>query len=169
MKKVFVIAFFISSSNNVFAQTQSGRQYNGLIEFGHIHVSNDVPLSSESASRLRVIGIKHFEAFSVGAGFGLDGYRLFDYNTAPLFIDIRYYKLGNRFVPYLDMGKAIRLSKEFQQGFFLNSGITFQLTSKNWLHGSFGYNLQKIKNIRNTGIGTTQSSVNFGLVFSLWN
>lgn len=147
------------------SQTQPDRNLGVLIEAGSL-VRSNVPDYVTNGRRLRFIGLKHFSDFSVGVGFGLDGY--YANNTAPLFLDFRYYKL-KRIVPFLTVGNAMNLGPEFDHGLMWNSGVMINpLPNKPWLKTAFGYNYQKVQP-KFLDRNAVHRTVSVSLIFSLWN
>tara|TARA_R110002095_G_scaffold206391_2_gene190473 strand:+ start:1744 stop:2286 length:543 start_codon:yes stop_codon:yes gene_type:complete len=66
--------------------------------------------------------------WSLGAGIGLDGYHNPNFNTAPLFIDIRGYFVDgkNTSFAFLDLGTLLKLSNEFEKGYMLETGVGYK-------------------------------------------
>lgn len=113
------------------------------------------------------------DQFSVGLGFGLDGYHEFTANTAPLFLDARYYftHQPQSFFVFLNSGYAIPLSENFETGYMgaivLGKRIS---TRKLILLPGIGVNVQQLRNIEYYSNGTedfnlTTISFNLGLMF----
>ncbi|MEQ9232014.1 MAG: hypothetical protein RIF46_15125 [Cyclobacteriaceae bacterium] len=158
---LFLSALYFSCD----AQPQPDRKLGVLIEAGPLLVSGE-PDYVPNARRLRVIVLKHFNGFSLGTGFGLDGY--YANNTAPLFLDFRYYEI-DKFVPFLNVGNAMRLGPEFDSGLIINAGaMTNIIPNKKWLKASLGYNYQRVSD-RFLDKKVGKSAVSIGLIFSLFN
>jgi hypothetical protein len=66
--------------------------------------------------------------FSVGIGFGLDGYHEPTFNTAPLFIDARFYFQNRRNTPmlFVDYGTLVKLGEEFEKGTMVEAGAGYK-------------------------------------------
>ena len=162
-----VILLIVAPLLKVLGQNSDQRTLGALIEYGHLRSTSNSIYVSPGAGRLRVIILKNLEDFSLGAGFGLDGYSY--YNTAPLFLDIRLSKY-DKFTPFICLGNAMKLGPLFESGPMINAGITTNLIPrKEWLKGSISYNYQKLNKVTFNEVDVNQSSVAFGLVFSPWN
>jgi len=121
------------------------------------------------AVRLRTIfGYFITPKISAGVGFGLDGYHdPFDYNTAPLFLDVRGYLKDEPKTPFvfLNLGKSLAISEIHETGFFASIGVGYQ---RRRLVGSIGYNLQKIDN-PSGNLSFNAIAFNLGLIFWAWH
>lgn len=113
--------------------------------------------------------------FSLGLGFGLDGYHNETFNTAPLFADGRYYfsQSPKSFFIFSNIGYAVPLNKIFEQGFMGGIAIGKKIPrSKLIIAPSIGLNIQHFKDITyftSTGIessiGVMSVQFNVGLLF----
>lgn len=159
--KIFVTLLFVIFNWTVLAQSK--KSIGILIDFGHHFVISDNSLGSTTANSLHLIARKSVDGQSVGLGFGLDGYRDFDYNTAPFFIDLR---TGTDKIEYfVEFGYALKLGLEFEEGLMFSGGINYGLI-QNWLRLSLAYNSQKIVNIGNSSFDTTNNSLKIGIVLN---
>lgn len=66
--------------------------------------------------------------FSVGLGIGLDGYHYPNYNTLPLFIDLRGYFVDgkNSAFAFLDVGTVFKVSDSYRKGRMLEVGVGYK-------------------------------------------
>jgi hypothetical protein len=92
--------------------------------------------------------------FSLGAGFGAEGFQIKDgdfYNTFQLFGDARYYlkNQDNTWYAYTNLGSAVEIDSGFQKGklFGLGIGSKFMVGWKTAMVASIGYQEQEIKTI----------------------
>ena len=67
--------------------------------------------------------------FSLGVGFGLDGYHNPDINTMPLFLDVRAYLNNNYDSPFiaLDLGTLVKIEPELRQGRTFQASAGYKL------------------------------------------
>jgi hypothetical protein len=90
---------------------------------------NNLSTEDSRAYSLQTIGGYFLNPnFSVGIGIGLDGYHEPDYNTLPLFIDLRGYFVNNKnsAFAFLDVGTVIKASDSFREGRMLEIGIGYK-------------------------------------------
>ena len=78
---------------------QNNPSFDGFLEIGRLSLLDDQYTGQSWAGRARVVGAKIVGDYSIGIGFGLDGY---GYNTSPLFFDFRYLGMNN-LIPFLDI------------------------------------------------------------------
>lgn len=132
--------------------------------FGKINFK-DVNLKIQNESsyfRLRTqFGYFFSEKLSLGIGMGLDGYHDYTFNTAPLFVDARYYfsPQPQTFFVFTNLGYAIPLASNFEQG--IMGGISFGRkisTRKLILLPSIGVNVQQLQNIGYYAFSQSQAS-----------
>jgi hypothetical protein len=101
--------------------------------------------------RLRTqFGYSFNDKFSFGIGFGLDGYHDYTFNTAPLFLDTRYYFKSRPRTLFIfsNLGYSIRMSSNFEQGFMGGFSIGQRRPLKRIaLLPSIGINVQQIQGV----------------------
>lgn len=88
--------------------------------------------------------------FSVGLGIGLDGYHNYTFNTAPLFVDVRYYfnSQPQTFFIFSNLGYALPLANNFEQGLMGGISIGRKMSSRKLLLlPSIGVNIQQLKDV----------------------
>lgn len=96
----------------------------------------------------------------------MDGY--YADNTAPLFLDFRYYGL-EYVAPFLTIGNSMQLGAEFEHGLMVNAGLMANVIPKrDWLKLALGYNYQRVGNDF-LHERMTLSGISVGIIFSLWN
>jgi len=97
---------------------------------------------------------------SLGLGFGLDGYHDYTFNTAPLFVDTRFYfkTQPQTFFVFSNIGYAIPLAGNFEKGFI--GGVSFgrKISMRRViLLPSIGINLQRLNDIGYYSFGQNQA------------
>jgi len=104
-------------------------------------------------------------SFSLGLGIGLDGHHNPNYNTLPIFLDIRAYfsEEGNSVYSYLDIGPTIRLGKDnsqFRKGVLFNLGIgyKFNFFNNTFLVSDIFYS-HKTVSMTSEGIGKSDNTI----------
>jgi len=121
--------------------------------------------------RLRTIfGYFLSDKFSLGLGFGLEGYHSPTYNLAPLILDARYYLKGNEKGLFFNAnsGYSLKFSDSFEKGFInsINTGYKIIIRNKIHLLPSIGIDFHQIKNDEFTFItpqGVESKNVSFWL------
>lgn len=170
--------------SSVFGQTakQKKSKFYNITEVGYGHGIGKINLKKSNQKinndgysvRLRTqFGYFLNDQFSCGLGFGLDGYHNFTANTAPLFLDVRYYTNPNpqSFFIFSNLGYSIPLSDNFEQGFMGGVALGKRVsTRKLILLPSIGINIQQVKDIPYFTFGTENFnlmtiSFNLGLLF----
>lgn len=179
----FIIICIFICSISVYGQSvkQKESKFYNITEIGYglgigkikLKNSNQKIDNNGYSVRLRTqFGYFLSRQFSVGLGFGLDGYHEVTANTAPLFLDARYYfshQPKSLFV-FLNSGYALPLSSNFETGYMgaivLGKKIS---TRKLILLPGIGVNIQQLKNIEYTSgtedLNITTISFNLGLMF----
>ena len=111
--------------------------------------------------------------FSLGVGFGLDGYHNPNINTMPLFLDSRVYlKNGyNSLFAFMDLGLLAKVSDNFTKGsmFNIGAGYKFSLGEKKriFLLPELSYSIKSIS-LTDEGIKDSDNIVRVrGLRFGL--
>tara|TARA_R110002124_G_scaffold194919_2_gene361971 strand:+ start:11881 stop:12453 length:573 start_codon:yes stop_codon:yes gene_type:complete len=90
---------------------------------------NNFSTENSRAYSLQTIGGYFLNSnFSVGVGIGLDGYNEPDFNTLPLFIDLRGYFVDgkNSAFAFLDVGTVVKASDSYREGRMLEIGIGYK-------------------------------------------
>lgn len=128
LKILFIVIMLLSTSLASTGQVKkkSSRFYN-TTEIGYGHGVGNIKLKTFNSKipyeghffRLRSqLGYFLTEQISMGVGFGLDGYHEFTANTAPVFIDARYFFSTDpqSFYAGLNIGKSLSISDNFESG-----------------------------------------------------
>jgi hypothetical protein len=169
-------------NQGIFNVTEAGY----LPGVGNISRDGALEVNESQTYRIRtVFGYFVSPRFSVGLGAGLDGYNNPDYNTLPVFVDVRGYLYDSRNTPYvfLDLGKSLKPDDTFEQGLYLNLGAGYKFFISDYLcmEASVGYNYQRMKpemlyvdesfdigfNLK-TPTNLKALSIQVGLLFQLW-
>lgn len=93
-------------------------------------VNTRLPLDKSVAYSLQTINGYFFSPyFSVGLGIGLDGYKNPNYNTLPIFIDLRTYLDDDKSSPYifLDYGMLAKIENGTNNGNMFNIGVGYKV------------------------------------------
>lgn len=129
---------YFSVINSEFTPTSGNRDF-------------DIDARTRSTSLNFVSGYRFGSHFSAGIGFGLDGIREPDFNTMPLFVDLKLYSdSGNNSVYlYLNAGKHIDIGIEnsrFQTGGLLAIGLGYQFSLFDLtFQADIGYHLKSLE------------------------
>lgn len=152
MKKQFFIPIFLFISIYSFSQNQETRTVDeyrnkgffNITRFSYISVNEakletfspsngvvvtELPLDNSSAFSLQTINGYFFNPyFSAGIGVGLDGYRNPNFNTLPLFLDLRAYFIDAKASPYLymDYGVLAKIEGGKNNGSIFNIGVGYK-------------------------------------------
>lgn len=183
MSHHFIIIYIFICSTSIYGQAvkQKESKFYNITEIGYglgigkisLKYTNQQIDNDGYYVRLRTqFGYFLSKQLSMGLGFGLDGYHEITANTAPLFLDARYYftHQPQSFFVFLNLGYAIPLSNNFETGYMgaivLGKKIS---TRKLILLPGIGINIQHLKDIEYT-IGTEDFnlatiSFNLGLMF----
>lgn len=186
LKYVAVLAFSFIGNACFSQETIKQDGYFNLTEVGFIKgisasysedIENDVP----NAGSIRTInGVFLSSEWSVGIGIGLDGYsQQHDasivreyYNTAPVFLDARYYIHESRNTPFVftDIGYSLKFGNNFDKGLMIGigGGYKFFIGDKTCLVAGLGYNLQQIQDVAYATSGKLNlhsASLHLGFLF----
>jgi len=99
------------------------------LEYPYDFIGQDVRGSGANAKSLQTInGYFITPKFSTGIGVGLESFSSPNYNTFPVFLDLRYYFDNNYNSLYIfgDIGATLKLGDEFKKGFLLNGGVGYK-------------------------------------------
>jgi hypothetical protein len=155
---IFVATSFVANTKGQGVKIKESKFYNiteigygvgvGKINFEDVNIKVD---NSSKYFRLRTqFGYMLSEKFSLGLGVGLDGYHEYTFNTAPLFIDARYY-LKNQpqtFFIFSNLGYAIPLANNFEKGFMGGIALGRKISTKRLIVlPSIGLNVQQLQDI----------------------
>lgn len=151
MKIYFLISAFVFISFSAYSQKDKKKDeyrnegFFNITKFGFIHVNEaklrtfaigegvintKLPLDNSVAYSLQTINGYFFGPyFSAGLGVGLDGYKNPNYNTLPIFIDLRVYLDDDKSSPYvfLDYGMLAKIENGTNNGNMFNIGIGYKL------------------------------------------
>lgn len=151
MKTYFFIATFIFISYSAYSQKEKKKDeyrnegFFNITKFGFIHVNEAkletfaigegivntrLPLDNSVGYSLQTINGYFFGPyFSAGLGIGLDGYKNPNYNTLPIFIDLRVYLDDDKSSPYifLDYGILAKIENGTNNGNMFNIGIGYKV------------------------------------------
>ncbi|MGR7813605.1 hypothetical protein [Lacinutrix undariae] len=155
MKQQIIISFFLLISLSVFSQDDKkqdeyrNKGFFNITRFSYINVSSakletyspssgvtvtDLPLSKSKAYSLQTINGYFFNPnFSVGLGVGLDGYSNPNFNTLPIFVDVRTYFNDGKSSPYLflDYGMLAKVEGGKNNGTIFNIGFGYKFPINN--------------------------------------
>ncbi len=143
MKSIIPFVFVIVIGTQLYAQksdTNKNQGFFNITKISYIDVQNivfdgfgtgETNLASESSRAFSLQTISGYfltPHFSLGAGFGLDGYHDPTYNTMPLFIDLRGYFVNNRnsLFTFLDIGTLLKPGTSFRKGRMMEIGIGYK-------------------------------------------
>lgn len=153
MKKQFFIPILLLISINSFSQNKKEKDvdeyrnegYFNITKFSYINVNEakletfsptdgvvvtELPINKATAYSLQTInGYFLSPYFSVGLGIGLDGYSNPNFNTLPIFLDLRAYFNDGKSSPYLylDYGALAKVENGINNGTIFNIGIGYKL------------------------------------------
>lgn len=111
----------------------------------------DIDANTRSISLNLVSGYRFSPHFSAGIGIGLDGIREPDFNTMPLFVDLKLYSDSgsNSIYMYLNAGKHVDLGIEnssFRTGGLLAVGLGYQFNLFDMaFQADIGYHLKNLE------------------------
>lgn len=157
----FIIILLIGSVTITVGQGVKNKEskFYNITEIGYGHGVGkmnfkDVNLKIQNESsyfRIRTqFGYFFSEKISLGLGVGLDGYHDYTFNTAPLFVDMRYYfkSQPQTFFVFSNLGYAIPLDNNFEQGIMGGVSLGRKIsTRKLILLPSIGVNVQQLQDI----------------------
>lgn len=150
MKKI-ITAVFILFTTISFSQTEKNKDefrnkgYFNITRFGFISVNKaeletfaigegvinrDIASSNSRAYSLQTINGYFFNPyFSAGIGIGLDGYKSPNYNTMPIFLDLRLYITDGKGSPYvlINYGTLIAIENGTKNGNMANLGFGYKI------------------------------------------
>lgn len=157
------IVLFLILINPIQAQKVKDHKFYNITEIGYGHGFGKISFKEPNFSsryegyfiRLRTqFGILITNQLSAGLGFGLDGYHVPGSNTAPLFLDGRYYwrDKPQTFFTGVNLGYSIPInSSVFQSGVMGSVLIGRRISGKRLIYvPSIGLNIQQIRNFRYT-------------------
>lgn len=174
MSKLFLSILFLSyilSFHPAFSQFSTKNKSTGfynITELGYGHGIGKIDfkksgfeIANESKYfRLRAeFGYFVSNKISIGLGIGLDGYHDYTLNTAPMFIDVRYYLKDKPQAFFLsgNLGYALPLSSNFEQGILAGFTIGKKMSGRRIiLLPSTGLNFQQIQNFSSYSFGSNQ-------------
>jgi hypothetical protein len=198
MKKQFITPILLLFSIISFSQDKKdidefrNKGYFNITRIGYIFVNSakletfsstdgvlvtDLPLDNSSAYSLQTINGYFFSPyFSAGIGIGLDGYSNPNFNTLPIFLDLRTYFNDGKASPYLyiDYGALAKVENGINNGSIFNIGVGYKLPiNKNRLIivTDLGYSYKAISNdglsIRNSESWTQVKGMilSIGIIF----
>ena len=93
-------------------------------------VVTELPINKATAYGLQTINGYFFNPyFSAGIGIGLDGYSNPNFNTIPVFIDLRLYFDDNpsSMYTYMDLGTLIKIKNGTKRGRMFNIGVGYKI------------------------------------------
>lgn len=140
---IIIVLFFISLNVNA-QDTFKNESFFNVTQFsiGSLHradytqsfsgqITQGTSLNTDNSrvySLRTVFGYFLNRKWSVGVGVGLDGYHEPNFNTLPLYGDLRYYFLtGKKSVfSYLNYGAVVKIGESFEKGTLLNFGIGYK-------------------------------------------
>ncbi|MDC9724261.1 MAG: hypothetical protein PSN34_16040 [Urechidicola sp.] len=192
MKNTFTILFLVFIINNVFCQNTTtnstkyrdeykNKGYFNITKLAYIKMSSikqelfiegegnifsDLKTEGAYAWSIQTInGYFISPNFSLGIGLGLDGYHDPNYNTLPVFFDIRVYLSDKEdsFYSYFDIGPTIKLggdNSQFRKGAMFNIGLgyKFNVTNNIFLISDIFYSHKTIS-LTNERIGTSDNII----------
>jgi hypothetical protein len=148
-KLIIILTIFITgftySQNEKKVDEFRNQGYFNITKFGYIDVTEakletysptdgvvvtDLPIDKAQAYSLQTINGYFFSPyFSVGLGIGLDGYHNPNFNTLPIFLDLRVYFNDGISSPYLftDYGTLAKIENGTNNGTIFNIGIGYKL------------------------------------------
>ena len=150
MRKRFLIPIILLITINSFSQKKKevdehrNKGYFNITRFSYINVNDakletfspingvvvtELPVNKATAYSLQTINGYFFSPyFSAGIGFGLDGYSNPNYNTLPVFLDLRAYFNDDQSSPYLftDIGTLAKIENGTNNGTIFNIGVGYK-------------------------------------------
>jgi len=124
-----------------------------LSGFGNVDYGNQVTFKNQNnAFRLRAsFGRFVHKKTSIGLGVGLDGYNNPTYNTFPVYLEVRRFVMekGSSLFAFLNLGAALKIGPEFQEGLVFGSGIGYKMQKRRInILPSIGFHLQQINDAK---------------------
>lgn len=116
------------------------------------NVVTDLPLDNASAYFLQTINGYFIDSFfSVGLGVGLDGYHNPNFNTLPVFLDLRLYLSDDMSSPYvfMDIGTLVKFEGNKNNGALFNIGLGYKISlnkKRLMIITDLSYNYKEISN-----------------------
>ena len=154
-KKYLTIILTLFLTGLIFSQNENtideyrNRGFFNITKFGYIKVNEanletfsptngvlvtDISIDKSQAFSLQTISGHFFSPyFSTGLGIGLDGYHDPNYNTLPIFLDLRFYFNDGISSPYLftDYGTLVKVENGKNNGTIFNIGFGYKLPLNN--------------------------------------
>ncbi|MFA5670232.1 MAG: hypothetical protein WC967_13400 [Balneolaceae bacterium] len=138
-----ILIFFVLLTQALYSQefdSYKNERFFNITKFSYINVQevvfdgfgtggNNYSSDDSRAYSLQTIGGYFLNPnFSVGVGIGLDGYHNPDFNTIPLFIDLRGYFVNNKnsAFAFLDIGTLVKASDSYRKGSMVEIGIGYK-------------------------------------------
>lgn len=164
------------------------RGYFNITKLGYISVNNasletfaigegvaltDLPSDNAHAFSFHTINGYFFNPFlSAGIGIGLDGYHDPNYNTLPVYLDVRGYLtdgFGSPYV-YLNYGTLVKIENGPQNGNMFNIGLGYKVPitdNRLVLVGDIGYSYKAVSNDGESINDSASYTMLKGIVFSV--
>ncbi len=160
MRKYFLTTLLLALTLALQAQDKKGFNYT---EFGHYRTPN----SSYSSTSLRTMfGSYLTPQTTLALGIGLDGYSSgpFHINSAPVFLDARYFFKDKANTPFAttNIGYAVNLGRQFNTGVVigLGAGYRFKISKNNKLSTALRYNVFSVD--KTNGFSVQTLGINLG-------
>lgn len=154
MKRILFFTLLIVSPVFIFAQSNKTFWYELELGYGwsikdnggSVNFSNDNLYGKMILFQAKVKAAYYLTpVFSLGAAVGLNGYHNPNYNTLPIFIDLRYHFVKSlpKLFAFADIGGSFSSNGDYTKGFISEIGAAYKipLGKRISLNPSLGYNL----------------------------
>lgn len=189
---VLLSAYSFSQETEKYVDENRNEGFFNITQFGYINLNEakletfsssngnvvtDLPLDNASAYFLQTINGYFIDPFfSVGLGVGLDGYHNPNFNTLPVFLDLRLYLSDDMSSPYvfMDIGTLVKFEGNKNNGTLFNIGLGYKISlnkKRLMIITDLSYNYKAISNdglsLRNSNSWTQLrgTALTLGIIF----